>query len=195
VQHAPHARGHGVLTLDGAPVYYDEDDAYLDYGSPMAFEQPTRAASVVVLVSLVVICNGLGWIGDAFFDVRFYEALEQPPWAPLPELFSPVWTTVLTFMGIAAWLVWRSPITADRAAALGWFAGALVLNAVWAPILYGSKQLGAALVTIALLFGCVLATVVAFWRASKLGAVLAVPYLAWIGFVAALTGALWWLYP
>jgi translocator protein len=194
VHHAPHARGHGVLTLDGAPAY-DDDDEYLDYAEPFAYEKPTRVSSIVVLLSLVVICNGLGWIGAAFTDQAYYLSLESPPWAPVPELFAPVWTTLYTLMGIAAWLVWRSPITADRAAALGWFAGQLVLNAMWTPIFFGAHQIGAALVTIAILFGAILATVVAFWRASKLAAVLIVPYLGWVGFAVVLNGALWWLNP
>lgn len=193
VYHAPHARAHGVLGLQGA--YVDDDDEFLDYGQPLAYERPTTAASVVVLISLVVICNGLGLIGAAFTDAAFYNSLEQPPWAPLPEVFAPVWTTLYTLMGIAAWLVWRSPITSDRAAALGWFAGQLVLNAMWAPIFFGAHQVGTGLVVIAVLFGVLLATVVSFWRASKLGAILMVPYLGWIGFAAVLNGALWWLNP
>jgi tryptophan-rich sensory protein len=193
VLYAPHARAHGVLGLAGAQV--DDDDDDLEYGRPLAFEQPTRAASIVVLLSLIVICNGLGWIGAALTDQAYYQQLVQPPWAPLPGVFAPVWTTLYTMMGFAAWIVWRSPINRDRAAALGWFAGQLVLNVVWTPIFFGAHQIGAALVIIAVLFGCILATVVAFWRASKLAAVLMVPYLGWVGFAAVLNGALWWLNP
>lgn len=178
------------------PVHDDEDDeAYLDYGRPLAYEQPVRSASIVVLLSLVVLCNALGLLVAAVTDLAFYAALVQPPWAPLPEVFAPVWTTLYTLMGIAAWLVWHSPINSDRAAGLGWWAGQLVLNVVWTPIFFGAHQLGAGLIVMVVLFACVLATVVSFWRASKLAAIMMVPYLGWVGFAAVLNAALWWLNP
>jgi benzodiazapine receptor len=37
----------------------------------------------------------------------------------------------------------------------------------------------------------IVATVVAFWRSSRLAALLLVPYLLWVSFASALTWAVW----
>jgi len=37
----------------------------------------------------------------------------------------------------------------------------------------------------------ILGTIVAFWRSSRGAAILLVPYLAWVGFAAALNHAIW----
>ena len=46
-----------------------------------------------------------------------------------------------------------------------------------------------------LLCAAVAATIVAFWRVHRGAALLLVPYLAWVGFAAALTHAIWRLNP
>mgnify|MGYP003450713902 CR=1 FL=1 len=47
------------------------------------------------------------------------------------------------------------------------------------------------LVSIVALFLAILGTIVAFWRSSRGAAILLVPYLAWVGFAAALNHAIW----
>src|SRR5204863_341151 len=59
----------------------------------------------------------------------FYAQLNQPSWAPPASVFGPVWSTLFVLMGIAAWLVWRSP--GSRRMALGLFGVQLVFNALW----------------------------------------------------------------
>jgi tryptophan-rich sensory protein len=38
----------------------------------------------------------------------FYTQLARPSWAPPPDVFGPVWTTLYALMGVAAWMVWRA---------------------------------------------------------------------------------------
>jgi tryptophan-rich sensory protein len=170
----------------------DDDDDYLDYNRPLAYERPELPASVVALLLFGGLGVGLGVLGASMMDLGFYERLAQPSWAPLPAVFAPAWITASTCAGLAAWLVWRSPINSDRAAALGWFAGMLVLAALW-PAMFGAHQLGATLVALTITFASAFATVVAFGTASRIAAVLMVPYMGCAGFGAALLGALWWL--
>ncbi len=58
---------------------------------------------------------------------------------------------------------------------------------------FGLRSLGGGLIVISLLVGAIVATLVAFWSRSRSAGWLLVPYLAWVGFAAALNAGLWWL--
>jgi benzodiazapine receptor len=46
-------------------------------------------------------------------------------------------------------------------------------------------------VEVLVLLALIAATATAFWRASRLAALLLVPYLLWVGFASVLTWTLW----
>lgn len=131
-------------------------------------------------------------IGSQFQPDAWYAALEKPSWNPPSRVFGPVWTTLYLLMAIAAWLVWRAPgPIADRRRALTLMGVQLVLNALWSPLFFGAHAIGLALVDIVALFVFVVLTTVAFARVRKLAAVMMLPYIAWVGFAAALNAALY----
>ena len=153
--------------------------------------RPIRTApSVLALVGFIVLCQLAGATGALLTDARWYRALDRPAWAPPGAVFGPVWITLYTLMGIAAWRVWRSDAPTRRTA-LTWFAIQLVLNAAWTPVFFGAKSLGGGLVVILALLGCIVMMLAAYARISRLAAALTVPYLLWVGFATALNGALW----
>jgi tryptophan-rich sensory protein len=119
----------------------------------------------------------------------FYEQLSKPSWAPPAWVFGPVWSTLYALMGIAAWLVWRSP--GPRAVALGLWGAQLVANALWSWLFFAWHQGALATVEVLLLLALIVATALAFWGSSRLAAILLVPYLLWVGFASALTWAVW----
>jgi tryptophan-rich sensory protein len=106
-------------------------------------------------------------------------------------LFGPVWSVLYTLMAVAAWLVWRKAGFPRATAAMALFATQLLANALWSWLFFAWRLGTPALVEVLVLFGLVAATVVAFWRVQRLAALLLLPYLAWVGFAAALTFALW----
>ncbi len=169
----------------------DDDDDALDYNRPLAYERPTSGASIAAFVLFVGLGVGLGVLGASMLDLDFYRSLTQPVWAPLPEVLPPVWVAASTFAGLGAWVVWRTPICSERAAALGWFAGMLVMAAMW-PAMFAAHMLDASLIALGITFACAFATVIAFGNASIPAALLMVPYMGAAGFGAALLGALWW---
>jgi tryptophan-rich sensory protein len=119
----------------------------------------------------------------------FYAQLSKPSWAPPAWLFGPVWSVLYALMGIAAWLVWRSP--ALKKMALSLFAVQLAVNALWSWLFF-AWHLGAfAAVEVLILLALIVATITAFWRISHLAALLLVPYLLWVSFASALTWAIW----
>ncbi len=125
----------------------------------------------------------------------FYQELQQPSWAPPAGVFGPVWTTLYTLMGIAAWLVWREKPTQNVRPALTLFVVQLALNALWS-WLYFVWHLGAiAFAGTVILWCLILATLIAFWRIKPLAGALLVPYLAWVTLATALTWSTWHLNP
>lgn len=142
----------------------------------------------------------IGWLSTAFTAgavgavasvdaASFYAELSKPSWAPPAWVFGPVWSTLYGLMGIAAWLVWRSP--GSRTVALALFGLQLAANALWSWLFFGWRLGELAAVEVVVLLALIAATVTAFGRHSRLAAVLLVPYLLWVGFAAALTWAVW----
>src|SRR5918998_704717 len=117
-----------------------------------------------------------------------YQSLQQPPWAPPSWLFGPVWTVLYAMIAVAGWLVWRRT---GWTTALTVYAAQLVLNAAWTPIFFGFGRYGLALVDIVVLWFLIGATIVLFWRVSRLAAALLLPYWAWVTFATALNAAIW----
>lgn len=147
--------------------------------------------SFFVLLAFVLGSHAAGALGALATDADLYRALERPWWAPPGWLFAPVWLTLYTMMGIAAWLVWRTPAGRFRSTALTWFAVQLALNAAWTPVFFGARSVGGGLAVITLLWVAIAWTIVAFDRRSRLAALLLVPYLAWVSFATVLNATLW----
>ncbi len=125
----------------------------------------------------------------------FYAELMRPEWAPPAWLFGPVWSTLYVFMGVAAWLVWRARGFAGARAALLLFIAQLGANALWTWLFFVWRLGALAFADIVVLWALIAATIVLFWRVSRVAAALLVPYLAWVSFATALTYAVWRLNP
>lgn len=125
----------------------------------------------------------------------FYLDLVRPAWAPPAWLFGPVWSVLYIFMGVSAWLVWRTPSRTATRTALMVFVMQLAANALWTWLFFVWHQGAVAFAEILLLWALILATILMFARISKFAAALLLPYLVWVGFASALNFALWSLNP
>ncbi len=145
-------------------------------------------------LALVFVAAAIGGIASANAG-DFYAQLVRPAWAPPGWLFAPVWTLLYVTMGVAAWLVWRESGLGGAARALTLFLIQLAANALWTWLFFAWRLGGPAFAEVLLLWGLILATVVAFWRVRPLAGALLLPYLAWVSFACALTWATWRLNP
>ncbi len=134
-----------------------------------------------------------GWASASAGD--FYRDLVRPAWAPPGRLFGPVWTVLYTLMGVAAWRVWRRAGIAGARGALGLFVAQLAANALWTWLFFVWRLGALAFAEIVSLALLIAATALAFGRIDRLAAALLLPYLAWVGFAAALSFAIWRLNP
>lgn len=120
---------------------------------------------------------------------NWYPGLVKPSFNPPDWLLAPVWVTLYFFMAIAAWRVWR--LRELNSAPLILYGVQLTLNFAWSFIFFGAHQLGLALIEIATLLVFSIATAIAFFRNDTWAGVMMLPYIAWVGFAAALSDAIW----
>ena len=151
----------------------------------------SRTSAWIGLLGWLALALATGGVGAiASVDAAsFYAQLAKPPWAPPAGVFGPVWSVLYVLMGVAAWLVWRSP--GPRRPALTLFVLQLAANALWSWLFFGWHRGALAAVDVVVLLVLIAAMVAMFWRASRLAALLVVPYLLWVTFATALTLAIW----
>lgn len=123
-----------------------------------------------------------------------FESLKQPPLSPPGWLFPVVWTALFALMGIASYLVVRSPAperTVKRA--LIFYGIQLGLNFFWTILFF---NLGLYLVSffwLILLWCVILLTTLQFAAIRRLAGYLMIPYLIWVAFAGYLNLAIFWL--
>ena len=158
-------------------------------------EDPKRRARRPMLL-FILIALAVGALGSVFTEpniATWYVGLAHPGFAPPNWIFAPVWTALYILMAVAAWRVWR--VTGLRSPAMIVYAAQLVLNLGWSAVFFGLHQIGPALIEIGILELAILATTILFWRADRIAGLLMLPYLAWVGFAAALNYAFLTLNP
>ncbi|WP_223881342.1 TspO/MBR family protein [Nesterenkonia ebinurensis] len=155
----------------------------------------TRTVQILGLAVMIAVPLLVGFLGSQATSEHtdgWYSEADVAPWNPPSWVFSPVWTTLYIMMGVAAWLVWRRRLTFAVWAALGLYIAQLVLNSIWSPLFFagypawGTAALWAAMGVILMLIVLLALTIRAFWPISRLGAVLLLPYLAWVIYAASL---------
>ena len=159
--------------------------------SNIALPAPSRGRLIPGLVGWLVLCFAAAALGGFFLPGEWYAQLQKPSWNPPSWIFGPAWTALYIMMAIAAWLVWQRGGFATERLALGLFLLQLLFNAAWSPLFFGLRNPALAFVDIALLWLALLATLLIFWRRSRLAGALLIPYLAWVSFASALNFALW----
>jgi benzodiazapine receptor len=153
------------------------------------------------LALFLALALGGGALGALFSPVfsssaaHWYAALNKPDWLPPQTWLVAVWTAVYALMAVAAWIVWRERYHRGRAAAIGAYAVQLLLNALWAPVFFGLKNIGAGLFDIVALWLAVGWTLREFARVRPAAAVILVPCFLWMTFAAAINLAVWKLNP
>jgi translocator protein len=126
---------------------------------------------------------------------EFYRQLARPEWAPPAAVFGPAWSVLYALMGIAAWLVWRTRGFANARTALVLYLVQLGFNALWTWLFFAWRLGALAVAEIVVLWGLIVATIVAFWRVRPLAGALLLPYLLWVSFAAALSFSIWQMNP
>lgn len=156
-----------------------------------------KLGSVYKLIISIVVSLCAGGIGSIFTFSKiptWYAALEKPFFTPPDWLFAPAWTTLYVLMGVAAFYVWRAGSDKSEVrVALVTFLIQLIFNALWSVVFFGLESLFYGVVVIVALWVIILFTIIRFYRVSRVGAWLLIPYILWVTFASALNTGVWLL--
>ena len=122
---------------------------------------------------------------------EWFAGLAKPAWQPPESWFGVTCAVLYVLMGTSAWLIWRERYHRGRAAALAAYAVQLLLNAVWAPLFFGARSIGAGLFVIVALMLAIAWTIREFAAVKALAAWVLAPYLIGVGFASFLNLAIW----
>ena len=122
---------------------------------------------------------------------EWYRGLRKPSWNPPEWAFGPVWTILFILMAISAWLVWEEGGLDSQFIPLSIFGVQLALNVAWSGIFFYKRMLLGGLIEVVVFWAAILATIIAFWGASVLAAVLLFPYIAWVSIASYLNYTIW----
>lgn len=148
--------------------------------------------ALVLFVAASIAAAVVGGIATSRGVTEWYPAIAKPSWTPDPSVIGTAWTLLYPAIGVAGWLIWRAggPGRSVVLPLVLWGAQ-MVLNAAWSWAFFGMRSPGLGVVVIALLWSSILAVIVTSWGPARAGALLFLPYLAWVSFAGALTVAIW----
>ncbi|HNP22040.1 MAG TPA: tryptophan-rich sensory protein [Panacibacter sp.] len=144
-------------------------------------------------LGITLLTGSVAGIATANAINTWYSSLNKPYFNPPNWLFAPVWTLLYVLMGIALYLVWKLPRSADRNRAITIFFVQLTLNFLWSFIFFSMQQTGWAFAEIVLLLIAILACIYFFEPLSKPATWLMLPYAAWVTFASVLNYSIWML--
>lgn len=150
----------------------------------------SQTVGLIGWLAIVFAVAGVGAVASIEAS-SFYAQLVRPSWAPPASAFGPVWSLLYLLMGIAAWLVWRERSAIRQITALTLFLVQLCANALWSWLFFAWHNGAFAFADVLILTALISATVIVFWRISRLAAVLMLPYIAWVCLASALTWSVW----
>ena len=124
-------------------------------------------------------------------NMEWYNALAKSALTPPPYVFQIVWP-ILYFLIAASLFVFLIKSKASyRYLGIIPFLLQLFLNLLWSPVFFEMQNIYGALLILSLLIFATIATIITFYKASKISAWLLAPYFVWLLFAWYLNFAIW----
>jgi len=147
-----------------------------------------------LLVSLIL-CQLAGIIGSLFTVPSiptWYQALKKPFFNPPNWLFAPVWIGLYFLMGFSLFLVWRREGELPQVKkALILFFIQLILNTTWSILFFGLRSPFLGFIELIFLWLIIFLTIQKFFKISRNGGLLFIPYFIWVSFALILNFSIW----
>jgi len=115
-------------------------------------------------------------------NLTWYETLNKPAFTPPASVFAPAWAVLYTFMFISFVIFLVTKTDEDKTQGIALFLTQLIFNMLWSPVFFYWKNLSLSLIIIVLLLAFLLATIISFFKVSKIAALLLIPYFLWVCF-------------
>ena len=123
----------------------------------------------------------------------WYPTIEKPSFNPPNWVFGPVWTTLYTFMAIAAWRIRGVAEAENRKWLFIFFWLQLACNGIWSPLFFGWHQIGVALIDMIILWLLIATFTRIAYKQERISFCLFLPYLLWVSFALVLNLQIWLL--
>jgi tryptophan-rich sensory protein len=124
---------------------------------------------------------------------KWYGGLDKPRWSPPARTFAPAWAVVAASQAIGAWLVWRDDDERDAldVPALSSYAVQMWLSLAWLLLFFGLRRPALALINVCVLWLAISLTIAEFGRRHRFAALLVLPSLAAVSYLALVNAAIW----
>lgn len=113
-------------------------------------------------------------------SMETFASLNKPALSPPGWMFPVVWTVLYILMGIASYLV--LVLGKPNRNALTVYGIQLIFNFFWTIIFFNYEAYLFSFVWLVILWILIFATIVLFYKISKLAGYLLIPYLLWVAF-------------
>jgi tryptophan-rich sensory protein len=120
----------------------------------------------------------------------WYARLDKPWWYPSPATLGTVWTPLYALTALAGARVIDRTSGGQRRAFARTYTINLLLSGAWSPLFFGARSPRLALADAAALDAVTLDLMRRAWRTDRPAAAYLLPYVAWTGYLTALTAAI-----
>ena len=136
------------------------------------------------LIVIVLVTQLAGILGNLFSGNagQSYSTFIKPPLSPPGWLFGIVWPVLYLLMGIAAYIIYKTPQTPERKKVTALYWMQLFVNFLWPIIFFRFEWYWISVLVILLLDVLVSMTAMRFYKLKKVAGYLMIPYLLWLLF-------------
>ena len=149
------------------------------------------------LMGWIVLCQLAGVVGavaTVSSVTTWYTTLAKPWFAPPNWVFGPMWITIYTMIGIAAYLIWKNGIEKPSVRfAMMVFGIQLVLNTIWSFVFFGLRWPLGGFLFILVVLATVIYNAYLFYKIDKRAGYLYGLYIAWGSFATMVALFVWLL--
>lgn len=124
---------------------------------------------------------------------EWYSTLTKPAYNPPGWIFGPVWTALYIMMAAAFVVFALKSEGKTRWLGLTLYTVNIIANLLWTPLFFWWHLLGVAFVDCLFIAVSTWFLIAWFWRSTKLGSALLIPYALWTSFASVLNFHLWLL--
>jgi len=143
------------------------------------------------ILLLLAVSSFMGTMSKGGMD-SWYLSINKSPLTPPSYVFGIVWTILYIMIAISGWMIWRLQESENLGAIKILYILQLLLNWSWTPLFFGYYLVGEALISIILIWLCVLLLAVISYTKKPLISMLLWPYLLWLSFASYLNFYIWY---
>jgi tryptophan-rich sensory protein len=149
-----------------------------------------QSRSLLALGGFGLAAAGAAWYGSRYSRNEsrsaWYASLKKPRFAPPPQVYPAVWTSLYALMAWSGWRIWCAAPSRERKRALRLWVAQLATNAKWSKYFFGKHSPTMALADAIALEGEILSYMKAARKVDPAAAHAFIPYAAWVAFAAVL---------